>query len=162
MSDAATRFLAALSVRDRSFSCPRTGLVVKLRAPSHLDEVKARAALDEAWNDREKHNLNALQYIDDFQIRLVGEVASIDGERLGYEAVAALDGKTLEHYVEQLDQLREESGETMSAADLDEAIDELKKKQSSIVGTLNTYEPAKLRALLAYTVGLLSSSPTTS
>ena len=161
-SSAADRFLAAMSVRERSFMCPRTGLRVTLRAPSYRDQQVARAAVDAAWGDREKHNLNLAQYMDDIQVQLLAAVATIEGEVIGADALGQLDEKTLEMYVEKLDELRSDAGEAMSAGELDAAIDELKKKQSTIEDTLNSYDSGKLRALLARSVALLSTSPTPS
>ena len=89
-------------------------------------------------------------------------VATIEGEASGADALGQLDEKTLEMYVEKLDELRSDAGEAMSAGELDAAIDELKKKQSTIEDTLNSYDSGKLRALLARSVALLSTSPTPS
>lgn len=159
-----TAFMAALTHASVTFECPQTKLAIKLRAPSNLDVDNAEAAVAQRWDGGERtlREVTYPSYRDDVDRELLATLTTHGGEHLGREAIGALSEETFEAWVDQLEQLRKNTTLDMSGDEILAAVEDLKKKQDGLADTLNTYAPAKLRALLRCSVGLLSNSPTQS
>lgn len=141
-------FLAALAKTSREFTCPATGMLVTIRAPSVLERQMSHAKVDGEWSERALNVANLSAYNEGLEFETLVHVAKVGAEHIGREALGLLDENTLEFYLEQLRLCTDDSVVQISGEDVDGFLDELKKKPGKTAESLSTFGYAKLRGLL--------------
>lgn len=160
------RILAAVTSapREKSFTCPRTGIDLVARLPTRADRRDASADAAAQWGDR------AVKTADDLAERtsvkrehLLARCILCDGSPIGFETVSALDEATLAVYDQslvQIEQTADPDSDEWTQEDVDSVIEGLKKKDPRIEASLINSGGATLLHLLRTMADRLGSVPT--
>lgn len=145
----------------KRFTCPVTGIQLRMEKPRYRDRRTAEARASEIWREQSGEQVVISEYADLTRGCLIGRCLyeANATEPLG-DDVLDLDEQLIDYYDAILRSIENPPIEGISDELLDEMVEDLRGKSVRVVRHLNVIEGSLLDCLLRYMARRLSSSAT--
>lgn len=168
MTTKPNRLLDALTatIRETSFTCPRTELQLTIRLPTRAICAEARMVATTAWGGRDiRTELDLEEYQSYQREQLLARCVFVaeDQDPIGIDTVQSLDEATLRRYDAELREIEEAADpplESWTQEAVDNLIADIKKKDAGIAVRLKTFGETRLIGLVLCMGALLVNCET--